>query len=529
MESERYLPVEMRVDIQGLGKSQTIAFDLQPAWASVLISSQPVGAQVSVDNEVVGSTPLRTEILQGAHQIELRLDGYKPALLQQDVRAGETLLLKDVVLQPEDGELVLRSLPAGATVIIDDRYHGTTPVSLKLASGVEHDVRLSRSGYVEVREKLTLAAGEQRQIERKLAPQYGTLFLSTVPADAKVVLDGKLIDSGPRLRLPARAHQLEVSKPGYLTQTLSVTPEVGVSKTLQVSLTRAGKPLSGKTTSPTALGPSRTTAIGQELRLVQPTEIFHMGASRREAGRRANESRRKVQLSRPFYLSATEVTNASFRRFRSRHDSGRMDGADLNGDNQPVVNVSWEDAARFCNWLSNKDGLPPAYEETSGKMRLVRPVTTGYRLPTEAEWAYVARRLNRKIESRYPWNGSFPPQSVTGNYADERIADTLAEIVPGYNDGYRGTAPAGSFSEWPAGFHDLGGNVAEWVNDYYSVYPGEAERLVRDPLGPVSGEHRVVRGAGWRHGNITELRLSYRDYSKKPRYDLGFRIARYAY
>ncbi|MGB5280544.1 MAG: SUMF1/EgtB/PvdO family nonheme iron enzyme, partial [Arenicellales bacterium] len=85
-----------------------------------------------------------------------------------------------------------------------------------------------------------------------------------------------------------------------------------------------------------------------------------------------------------------------------------------------------------------------------------------------------------------------------------------------------------SFPAWPKGFFDLGGNAAEWIHDFYAVYPGEASRLVTDPTGPAAGEHHVVRGSSWRHGNITELRLSYRDYSSKPRYDLGFRVARYA-
>ena len=86
----------------------------------------------------------------------------------------------------------------------------------------------------------------------------------------------------------------------------------------------------------------------------------------------------------------------------------------------------------------------------------------------------------------------------------------------------------GSFAAWPEGFHDLGGNVAEWMHDYYAVYPGEADKPVTDPLGPLSGEHHVVRGSSWRQGTITELRLSYRDYSRTARPDLGFRIARYA-
>ncbi len=100
--------------------------------------------------------------------------------------------------------------------------------------------------------------------------------------------------------------------------------------------------------------------------------------------------------------------------------------------------------------------------------------------------------------------------------------------MPGYNDGYRGAAPVASYAAAPAGMYDLAGNVSEWTGDYYAVYPGEETELVSDPTGPAQGEHRVVRGSSWRHGATSELRASYRDYSDKPRADIGFRIARYA-
>jgi formylglycine-generating enzyme required for sulfatase activity len=100
--------------------------------------------------------------------------------------------------------------------------------------------------------------------------------------------------------------------------------------------------------------------------------------------------------------------------------------------------------------------------------------------------------------------------------------------VPNYDDGYRGPAPVASFVPRPDGFFDIGGNVAEWIHDLYAVYPGEATREVTDPTGPESGDHHVVRGASWRFGSITELRLSFRDYSRAARDDLGFRVARYA-
>ena len=522
--TERYLEAEQQVDILGLGKQQQVSFTLQPAWADVHISSQPSGAEVSVDGRSIGFTPLQAEILQGMQNIVLSLKSYKPVTLQREIIAGSTIQLEDITLPPADGRLVLQSEPSAATVVVDGDFLGSTPTTLTLSSGARHRIQLNKPGYRTTRKDVVLGPDEEQALSLTLSPEYGTLFITSSPADASLVLDGKAVgEASRRLRLTTRPHSLEFSKPGYVTQQITVTPRSGVSRNLDIHLKTVGQ---AKTDATPAM---LNTAGGQLLRLVRPADAsFMMGASRREAGRRANESRRLVQLVRPFYLGEHEVTNSQYRRFRSSHRSGRHEGVSLDNDNQPVVNVSWDDAARYCNWLSTQDGLPAAYRETGGRMQAVTPMTTGYRLPTEAEWAYVARAKGRSTEQRYPWSGGFPPTTVVGNFADAQISDTLADVVPGYDDHYRGTAPVGSFTAYPAGFHDLGGNVAEWSNDLYAVYPGESERLVKDPLGPVSGEHHVVRGSSWRHGNITELRLSYRDYSREARSDLGFRIARYA-
>jgi len=70
--------------------------------------------------------------------------------------------------------------------------------------------------------------------------------------------------------------------------------------------------------------------------------------------------------------------------------------------------------------------------------------------------------------------------------------------------------------------------VSEWCHDYYTPYASSAAKVETDPTGPESGTHHVVRGASWGDGSITELRLSYRGYSREKRDDIGFRIARYA-
>jgi formylglycine-generating enzyme required for sulfatase activity len=72
----------------------------------------------------------------------------------------------------------------------------------------------------------------------------------------------------------------------------------------------------------------------------------------------------------------------------------------------------------------------------------------------------------------------------------------------------------------------MGGNISEWCHDYYSANIS-TRRQHSDPLGPVSGLHRVVRGSSWRDATVKELRLSYRAYQKSPKDTIGFRIARY--
>ena len=528
IESERYLPLETDLDVEGFGRTQTLAVTLEPAWANVHFESHPTGAIVTVDGKDVGRTPLDAEILHGEPAIALHYTGRKSVSLYPRIKAGDTLRLTDIVLDPLDGYLRVTSQPNSATVTIDGVYAGVTPVQVAVRPDVEHEVRVSEPGYAAATRSVQTASEAETAVEMVLTPEYGTVFMTATPADAQLSVDGRAFGAATRrLRLTTRQHELTVSRDGYQSKTLSVTPSAGLSQTVEVALV----------TLEAARSESVTTAAGQRLRLIQPKNEFYMGSSRREPGRRANESRRRVELTRDFFISETEVTNAQFRQFQASHDSGTEEDAALDGDDMPAARVSWEDAARYCNWLSARDGLDAYYREDGTAIAPAAERTRGYRLPSEAEWAYVARVAGRESPGRYPWqggaagpssDGTYPPPAGTGNFADSSIADTLTVVVPAYNDGYRGAAPVASYDAAPSGVYDLAGNVSEWTGDYYAVYPGEESELTSDPTGPAQGEHRVVRGSSWRHGAAVELRASYRDYSDKPRADLGFRIARYA-
>ncbi|MCY4058892.1 MAG: SUMF1/EgtB/PvdO family nonheme iron enzyme, partial [Gammaproteobacteria bacterium] len=149
----------------------------------------------------------------------------------------------------------------------------------------------------------------------------------------------------------------------------------------------------------------------------------------------------------------------------------------------------------------------------------------GYRLPTEAEWAWSARHVGAAKLLRFPWGDQLPPPDKHGNYADQSAAHTVGRIIFGYNDNYIASAPVGTFPPNNKGVYDLGGNVAEWVHDFYEIPDGSS---VVDPLGPRQGDYHVIRGASWMHGTVSDLRLSGRDYGIDGRPDVGFRIARFA-
>ncbi len=268
------------------------------------------------------------------------------------------------------------------------------------------------------------------------------------------------------------------------------------------------------------------TSQGKTLRRVEPGS-FMMGSSRSEQGRRANEVLVPVTLTRPFFIGVHEVTNSDFAEFRAGHDSGADVSASMAGAENPVAKVSWADAVQYCNWLSGREGLQPAYEEKFGEWVAVRPLTNGYRLPTEAEWAWAIRYEGSPNAQKFEWGAEMPPEADSGNFADKSAELLVPSIVPRYDDGFESTAPVGEFLPNRLGIHDGSGNVAEWVNDYYAVpTPGQTSPVV-DPLGPTIGTNHVIRGSSWRHAGEMELRLAFRDFGSEPRVDAGFRIVRF--
>lgn len=250
-----------------------------------------------------------------------------------------------------------------------------------------------------------------------------------------------------------------------------------------------------------------------------PGGMFQMGSPDSERQRGGDEVRHQVRVS-AFHVDPNEVTQADYEAMMgenpSRHKGGRL----------PVENVTWLDAVRYCNALSLRRGLEPAYVINGEAVRWDRKAN-GYRLLTEAEWEYAARagtdtvfNVGNQLHSdSVNFEGSYP-YLIEENYVTRRDPNVRTSH-------YRGetmevdTLPPNAF-----GLHHTHGNVSEWVFDYYGAY--DAGRT-ENPSGPSSGSLRVNRGGSYIDFG-KHLRSAYRSATNPiaPDPNLGFRICRNA-
>ncbi len=521
IQAENYQDIKTEAHIIGCPEEQVFEFALIPGWSDVFISSVPEGATVSIDGKPAGTTPVTVELPEGNYRLQLSAEGFKPWQTRLAVVPNQPQTIKDVQLQPADGTLALQTTPAGANVTIDQKFVGKTPLKISLQADIRHDIHISKAGYENATQTVQVATGKVKTLAVKLKPMLGIIQFVVEPADAQLIVDGK--SQGPvpaKLNLLAVSHQLEFRKPGYEPYRTRITPRPGFPQIVKITLKQ-------RLSAPADPAGVVTAKNGYKLKLISP-QPFTMGSSRREQGRRTNETLRNIRLQRPFYMGLREVTNREFKQFLASHNSGVFNGQRLSQSDHPVVQITWQQAALFCNWLSKQESLTPAYVEKQGRLVAADPIGTGYRLPTEAEWEYCARFTSSSAGLKYPWGNQFPPTKPSGNYADTSAKKLLAAVIENYNDGFPGPAPPAKFKANRLGLYDLGGNVAEWCHDFYTIYTYNSSKTEVDPTGPAEGNHHMVKGASWKHASMTKLRLAYRDYSNSKRTDLGFRICRYA-
>ncbi|TDJ44422.1 MAG: PEGA domain-containing protein, partial [Gammaproteobacteria bacterium] len=441
--TQRYLEFTAGVEIEGREVRQELHAELQPAWGDIAFVTDPPDAEIYVDEQVVGRTPATVSIMAGEHAVLVRKGGYKSWTHTLSVDAGRPEQLPLIALVEVDGLLSIVSMPTGAAVSVDGRYRGTTPAEVELAPGRRYEVIVSKPGFGTVTRSVEMESRRGHTVRLTLEPRLGIVRITTDQADAELFVDGESRGhANQELTLPARMHRIEVRKPGFATFTAEVNPQPGMPEEIDIRMLTPAEAVLA------AIPQTLTTSDGTTLLLIGPGEL-EMGAPRREQGRRANEAQHRVRLTRPFYIATTEVTNSRFQAFKPKHTSGAEKYRQLATGNHPAVMMSWEEATGYCNWLSTQNNLPPAYVFENGEIVLVTPVNTGYRLPTEAEWAWAGRFSGGGGQLKYPWGDQMPLTDGAGNYADQSARGILTRVLSNYNDGFPITSPAGRFRASP--------------------------------------------------------------------------------
>jgi formylglycine-generating enzyme required for sulfatase activity/serine/threonine protein kinase len=259
---------------------------------------------------------------------------------------------------------------------------------------------------------------------------------------------------------------------------------------------------------------------GHTLAVVATPVSFPMGSPRVEWIRdKAAENQHRRHIGRAFAIGTKEVTREQFLRFAKHRETTRFSPE----PNCPIVSVSWYEAARYCRWLSEQEGVPekemcyPKLDEIGPGMKLPAEflARTGYRLPTETEWEYACRA---GTVTRFCFGADralLPRYGVASDFAEDRAW------------------PVGRLKPNELGLFDVHGNVDEWCQDAFAFYPAVAPQKTlddgADPT-PVSEQHeRVLRGgrfgggAGW----VAVRCASRRGFKPSTSFpDIGFRIAR---
>jgi len=237
-----------------------------------------------------------------------------------------------------------------------------------------------------------------------------------------------------------------------------------------------------------------------------------MGSPKDEPCRGSTEHPHEVILTRSFLIGEKETTQ---KQYADLIQGEKPSSFATCGDDCPVEQVTWHQAAAYCNALSNKESLPRCYscsgakEATRCSLAMGIADCAGYRLPTEAEWEYAARGGQKTIK-------------LTDCHQKD---STLGAAAWYAGNSSSKTQPVGKKPVNGWGLYDMQGNVAEWVADWHGPYTPDLQQV--DPLGPVGGSARVVRG-----GSFNQRPLMHRyanRYHQTAFYqskEIGFRCAR---
>ena len=502
-----------QVTVNDPDNTKMVTVTLKPSFVEVTLNVD-ADVEIWVNNEKKGIRTWTGALGEGSYRMECRKEGYETSVVTKEITLemnGQTVELP--VPRPIYGSLNVESTPQLATLYIDGKDCGTTPKSVNEILIGQHKIRISKEGYDDYTETITIAKGERKQvvstlIKKEQEVDESEIYYTTVQEMPE--FPGGLSSLADYLRENIKYPQLAQESGiqgrvfvSFIVETDGSVSNVSVLRSVgggcdeeAVRVVKAmpkwkpGKH-EGKTVRVSHVLPINfilqdgetftVKGISFAMKLVEGG-TFQMGATD-EQWSDAEEYEKpvhRVSLSK-YYIGETEVTQELWEVVMGTNPSR------FKGDNLPVEQVSWDDIQGFLKKLN----------ELTGK---------SFRLPTEAEWEYAARGGSKSKGYKY----------AGGNNIDE---------VAWYdkNTNFKGTKPVKSKHANELGLYDMSGNVGEWCQDWYDSYGSGYQA---NPTGPSSGLGRVVRGGSWSY-DAKNCRVSRRPFPMPPgirKSEIGFRL-----
>lgn len=494
------------------GEKTEATAELEGAPATLVISSRPAGAKVTLDGANVGVTPITLENQKTGRRMTLVIakESYRPFTREITLDAGEKRVLDAGALAPATGTIAYNLRVSGreptaaelAGITVSRSDDGLRPLHWKEALALpgqvpvgQYMIKVEHPDYEPFQSALAVSDDETTPVDINLRALPAKFEFSTTPAGLKYTLRINNREyTSPPAEIPADTPlHIEVEARDHETWTGDFTARPRRTFTLDASLRRMGPPSPGT--------PYTVPYLNTALAWIAPGETL-LGSPADEPGHTAvEEPATFAKFTRGFWMSRDEITQEEYERVLGANPSR------FRGKNRPVENVSHADATRYCKALTKREydagRIPAGYE---------------YRLPNELEWEYACR-----AGTRTPFSFGSTATPANGNF--EGAYPAPARAAP---PAAPGTKAAGSYPQNAYGLRDMHGNVREWLMEPYKNHlPGGRKTDYAPGETDLRGRTYVVRGGSW-NTPATEARSAFRPPAGIPpdtiADDLGFRI-----
>ena len=484
-------------------------------FLSDFLISKPIKFEISNIKKIfineLEQNSLNTFLRDKINMIEIHLENGLVQKREFIAKDNNLLVIRNNFFQ-EEGFFVIDSIPTRASVFFNSNYLGITPLSLENADKYDA-LTIKKTGFEDQKIFISESSSliENNRISIKLVQSKSEVYFRTEPS-SEIFINNELIGKTPqRIYLPVGKHQVSLKRVGYA----QVDKEISIYKNTNIEINEKLLTLNEHLMSSSPL--KYKNNYGMVFKLFYPGKVT-IGSKSTEKRRNRNEIIRHVNLNRPFYVSTKLINESQYAEINSLQNQSSV---------LPKNDISWIDAAKTANKLSQNEGFSNFYVFENNKFVGINKKSLGYRLITEAEWEYV-NLINDK-KTIYPWgNSEIIPEGI-GNLAGEEVINIFSLFIENYSDGFEKRSNSDAFLPNSNDIYDIVGNLSEWVHDFYSEDFLLEGKSFDDYLGPRYSSSHVVKGSNYTSSKLKELGVSFRSSQIEASNLIGFRLARYVY